>query len=227
MGSINLPTQPTNADLAATDFIDIDNPKLIAYANELTSGLTGDAEKAAALFLAVRDGLRYDPYDLSRDPADYKASAIMAGSQKWCVSKSVLLTALARIVGLPSRLGFADVKNHLTTNKLSDRMGNDLFAWHGYSLIWIDGKWLKASPAFNKEMCERFGTKVLEFDGHSDALLHASDLAGNPHMEYVNDRGAYQDLPLEEIFATFDEIYANIDGKAEEVTDEMFHSDGD
>lgn len=218
-----LPDTPVDADLAATEFMDTEHPSLVAYAEKVTAGLKGDAEKAAALFLAVRDGLRYDPYTISYDPADYRASNVLEGSQKWCVSKAVLLAALARIVGLPARLGYADVKNHLQTNKLSDRMGSDLFTWHGYTIIWIDGKWLKASPAFNKEMCERFGTKVLDFDGTSDALLHSYDDAGNRHMEYVLDRGSYQDLPLTEIFTTFAEIYPNLVDNPEVVHDPAFH----
>ncbi len=217
-----LPDTPVEADLAATDFMDIEHPDVVSYASKAIDGLDSDAKKAAALFRAVRDGLRYDPYTISHDPTDYRASNVLGGSQKWCVSKAVLLAALTRSVGLPTRLGFSDVKNHLQTNKLSERMGSDLFAWHGYALIWIDGKWRKASPAFNKELCERFGTKVLEFDGHNDALLHSFDEAGNRHMEYVMDRGQYQDLPFDEIMATFAEIYPTmVDGEA--THDAAFH----
>lgn len=218
-----LPDTPVEADLAATEYMDFNDPELMAFANKTIEGLNTDAEKAAALFLAVRDGLRYDPYSVSHDPVKYRASNVLGGSQKWCVSKAVLLTALTRSVGLPTRLGFADVKNHLQTNKLSEKMGSDLFTWHGYAVIWIDGVWRKASPAFNKELCERFGTKVLEFDGHSDALLHSYDEAGNRHMEYVLDRGQYQDLPFEEIMATFAEIYPNMVDSDEAVHDPAFH----
>ncbi len=222
-----LPPKPVAADLASTKFMDLGNNELVSYADKVTAGLGSDAEKAAALFVAVRDGLRYDPYTISSDPADYRASNVLGGSQKWCVSKAVLLAALCRIAGLPTRLGFSDVKNHLQTNKLSERMGSDLFTWHGYAVIWIDGKWRKASPAFNKELCERFGTRVLEFDGHNDALLHSFDEAGNRHMEYVLDRGQYQDLPLEEIMATFAEVYPNMasgDGATDApVHDAAFH----
>ena len=94
-----------------------------------------------------------------------------------------------------------------------------------YSVLFVDGKWLKASSAFNRSMCERFGTKVLTFDGEHDAVMHAFDESGNRHMEYVNDRGVYQDLPLDAIFATFDELYAPMmsDGDAS-VHDPAFHT---
>lgn len=220
-----LPPEPVAADLAPTEFLDFEHPDLAEYAASLTEGLVSDVDRSAALFLAVRDGLRYDPFDLSADPADYRASRILHGSQRWCVSKAVLLAALNRAVGIPARLGFADVKNHLQTNKLAERMESDLFAWHGFAVMWIGGKWLKASPAFNRELCERFGTKVLEFDGRSDALLHSYDRAGNRHMEYVNDRGEYQDLPLEEILATFADIYPTMVSGAGTVHDEAFHGE--
>lgn len=224
MEPVDLKSPPTDADLAPSDFIDSDEPSVVAYAESIVAGCVTDKERAVALFEAVRDGFRYDPYDLSRTPTDYKASAILAGSQSWCIPKSVLLTAAARAVGIPARLGFADVENHLQSEKLEATMGTSLFAWHGYSVLYVDGKWLKASSAFNRSMCERFGTKVLAFDGESDALMHPFDEAGNRHMEYVNDRGVYQDLPLDDIFVTFDELYsAMLRDEPATVHDPAFH----
>lgn len=216
----------TDADLAPTPIVDSDHPDVVAFAEQVTAGCDDDRSKAIALFEAVRDRIRYDPYDIASDPEQYKASNILNGSQRWCVPKSVLLTAAARAAGIPARLGFADVKNHLQSERLLETMGTDLFAWHGYSVLFIDGEWRKASTAFNRELCERFGTKVLEFDGRSDAVLHPFDTSGNRHMEYVAERGVYTDLPLDDIFATFDEIYAEMltDGSpGEPVHDEAFH----
>ena len=110
-------------------------------------------------------------------------------------------------MGIPARLGFADVRNHLTSEKLSDQMGTDLFAWHGYSELLLGDRWFKLSTAFNIELCDRFGVKTLEFDGTDDALMHPFDKAGNRHMEYVDQRGSFDDLPLERILADFAAIY--------------------
>ncbi len=219
---------PQDADLAATTFIDSDHPDVVAFAAAVTAGLATDRERAVALFEAVRDGIRYDPYSVSRDPDDYRAHAVLAGRQRWCTPKAVLLAASARAMEIPTRLGFADVRNHLQSDKLAERMRSDVFVWHGYVLLWLDGAWRKASPAFNRELCERFGTRVLVFDGRSDALLHATDQSGRRHMEYVRDRGVYQDLPLEEIFATFTEMYQAMEGSGLPdfpVHDEAFHGD--
>lgn len=220
--------------LRSTEFIDSDHPAVQRFADEALAeaGLDRAAdptEKAVALFHAVRDGFRYDPYHLASDRADYKASTIVGTESNWCVPKSVVLTAAARAVGIPARLGFADVRNHLTSEKLSERMGTDLFAWHGYSELLLDGRWFKLSSAFNIELCERFGVKVLEFDGTDDALMHPYDQAGHRHMEYVNQRGSFDDLPLDQIFADFAEIYPSMFGGAESVvgdaiTDDLFHS---
>ena len=200
---------PSDADLATTEFLDHADESIIAYANEVTDGCADDVEKAVALFTDIRDRIRYDPHHISAEPADHRASAVLAGSQSWCVPKSVVLSSACRAIGIPARLGFSDVRNHLQSTALAESMQTDMFYWHGYSVIWLDGEWHKASPAFNKELCERFGTPALEFDGHSDALLHAFDGEGKQYMEYVNDRGIFSDLPLTEIFESFAELYGS------------------
>ena len=134
---------------------------------------------------------------------------IDAGSG-YCVQKAVALTTVARAVGIPSRLGFADVKNHLQSTRLRARMGTDLFVWHGYSALFLEGRWRKASPAFNRELCARFGVPPLAFDGTEDALLHAFTGDGTRHMEYVHERGIYTDLPLETLHAAFRDAYPGI-----------------
>lgn len=206
---------PDERDVRSGGFVDVDHPAVRRFVDAVLSeaGLdssASDTSRAVALFTAVRDRYRYDPYSISRDPDDYRAGAVAGGSQSWCVPKATLLTAAARAVGIPARVGFADVKNHLQSQRLRERMGTDLFLWHGYSVLWLGDRWLKVSPAFNRELCERFGTRVLEFDGRSDALLHEFDNNGHRHMEYINHRGVYRDIPLVPIFATFDRYYPDL-----------------
>jgi transglutaminase-like putative cysteine protease len=212
---------PPEQCLEPSTYVDSDHPEIVAFARRVAGDGTSD-ERAVRLFLAVRDGWRYDPYNTSTDPDDYRASRILAATSAWCVPKSVLLTAASRAVGIPARLGFADVRNHLQSERLHETMATDLFAWHGFSELWLGGRWVKVSSAFNRELCERFGTRVLEFDGRHDALLHPFDEAGNRHMEYVRARGSYVDLPLQQIFATFAELYpgyAELGG----IRDDAFH----
>ena len=197
-------------------FVDSDHPDVVAFAKEATAGATTDREKAVALFYAVRDGIRYDPYVISTsEPEDYRASSVVRDRVSYCIPKSVLLCAAARAVGLTARLGFADVRNHLNSPKLRERLGGtDLFVWHGYTEFLLDGKWLKVTSAFNIELCERFGVLPLDFDGEHDALLHPYTADGRDHMEYVRERGSFDELPLDEILDEFRATYPGMFGAA-------------
>lgn len=206
-------------------FLDSDSAQVASFVERALAAAEGAADhptdRAVAIFLTVRDRIRYDPYGVSTEPGDYRASVIAEAPTNWCVPKAVLLTAAARHVGIPARLGFADVRNHLT-EKLSASMGTDLFAWHGYSELLLDGQWFKVSSAFNIELCERVGAKVLDFDGTQDALMHPDDESGNRHMEYVHQRGSFDDLPLDEILADFAVRYPDITSSARNTPDAVF-----
>ncbi len=196
--------------LSPTWFIESNDPSVRSFAAEAAGGATSSTDIAIALFYAVRDGWRYDPYGLDTAAESFRASVILKASSAWCTPKSILLTAAARSLGIPARLGFADVRNHLSSEKLTATMGTDLFVWHGYSELLVDGRWFKLSTAFNIELCERFGVKPLEFDGTTDALMHPFDQAGNQHMEYVRQRGSFNDVPLDEMLDDFRTIYSQM-----------------
>jgi transglutaminase-like putative cysteine protease len=198
---------PTAEDLQPTTFINCDDDAVHAFLERVTSGAKDDHGLAARLFAAVRDEIRYDPYGIPTNPAGYRASAVLNAGSGYCVQKAVTLTAAARAAGIPSRLGFADVRNHLQSDRLREVMGTDLFVWHGYSTLFVGGRWLKASPAFNAELCARFGVPPLDFDGSTDALLHAFAGDGSRYMEYVYEHGVFTDLPLERILAAYRETY--------------------
>lgn len=198
---------PGPQHVAATAFIDAGHPDVRAFAERAVAGATADPERISRLFTAVRDEIRYDPYRLSYDPQDYVASNVISQRAAFCIPKAVLLTAAARSLGIPARLGFSDVKNHLQSQKLAERMRADVFVFHGYSELYVHGSWRKATPAFNAELCERFGVPPLTFDGTADALLHPFTADGSAYMEYVRGRGVYTDLPLEMILEAFASAY--------------------
>jgi len=95
----------------------------------------------------------------------------------------------------------------LSTARMRAQMQTDVFYWHGYTALYLDGRWVKATPAFNIELCERFRLHPLEFDGRNDALYHPFDLEGNRHMEYLAYRGEFRDVPIDQIRETFREAY--------------------
>jgi transglutaminase-like putative cysteine protease len=201
-------------------FVEIDHPDVVAFAEEATAGATTDREKAVALFYAVRDKIRYDPYLMTDDPESYRASAVVKAKVGYCINKSVLLAAAARAVGIPARLGFADVRNHLNTEKLRERLGGtDLFLWHGYTEFFLDGRWVKVTSAFNIELCERFGVLPLDFDGENHAMLHPYTADGRDHMEYVRERGSFDELPFDEIMTDFKATYPKVFENTEPVVD--------
>jgi len=202
-------------------YVDSAHPTVQAFAHRHSHG--HDArERAVALYYAVRDGIRYNPFLDFQDEETYRASSVLARGYGFCVGKSALYAACLRALGVPARLGFADVRNHLTTPRLRERMGGcDLFVFHGYTEVKLDGRWIKATPVFNRELCERFRVKALEFDGRSDAILHPFDVEGRRHMEYVTDRGVYADVPVDLIRETFRATYpaAYANGEAAERED--------
>lgn len=194
------------ATLAPTALIDSDHPSVAAFASAHAKG-ADDVARACALHLAVRDGFRYDPYRIDLSVDGMRASAVLAAGHGWCVNKATLLAASARAAGIPARLGFADVRNHLSTERMRREMQTDVFVWHGYTELWLDGAWRKATPAFNLGLCERFGLVPLEFNGHDDSLYHPFDREGRRHMEYVRERGSFDDVPLARIAADFRAAY--------------------
>lgn len=210
--------------LAPTYFLDCDHPEVRAYAQRAAAGATTPLERAVKVFYAVRDGIRYDPYQVLRERAQYRASALTTASRAFCIPKAILVAAACRALGIPSRLGFADVRNHLSSEKLIAHLGTDLFVFHGYADLYLEGRWVKATPAFNIELCEKFGVAPLDFDGRSDALFHEYETDGRRHMEYVNDRGLYDDFPFDGMIAAFVEHY----GGSEHLLgdhDAAFHED--
>jgi transglutaminase-like putative cysteine protease len=200
--------------LAPGPTVESEHPGVVAFASTHAKREADDVETAVALYYAVRDGFRYDPYSAVLTTEGVRASGVLGAGRGWCVPKAVLLAAACRVLGIPARLGFADVRNHLSTARLREQMQGEVFYWHGYTSIYLGGRWVKATPAFNHELCTKFGLLPLEFDGRSDSLYHPFDRAGQRHMEYLCARGEYADVPLDAILATFREKYPHMYGAA-------------
>lgn len=188
------------AYLEPTDFFDYRSPRVQAFVREAIAEAVDARERAVRLFYAVRDRIRYDPYRISYESPAYRASRVVEDGFGWCVPKAGLLAACARSVGIPAAVGLADVVNHLNTEKLRARMGGvDIFYDHGYAALYLDGAWVKAVPAFNIELCRRFGVRPTDFDGRHDALYQEHDAHGRRHMQYLADHGTWSDLPLQRV----------------------------
>lgn len=182
--------------LRPTAFIDSDHPKVKEYAIKNTQGCTTDKERAIAIYYAVRDNILYDPYHLILDPKVISASQTLKRGSGYCIEKSLLLAAAGRALGIPSRLGFSIVRNHLSTKKFVEMLRTDKFVFHGYNEFWLNNRWVKCTPAFNKSLCDKFGVAALEFDGENDSVFHEF-AHGQKYMEYLHEYGQFDDFPFD------------------------------
>jgi transglutaminase-like putative cysteine protease len=191
--------------LRPTFYIDYDSPAISRIAGQLLRAHPRDT--ARTVFNFVRDEIPYNPYSPFYCSEHYRASETLERGRGFCVQKAVLLAALARANDIPARLVFADIRNHLMPPKLWNMMKTDFFAFHGYNELHIDGRWVKVTPTFDVGMCRRLSLKVVEFDGYNQAIFHSHDLNGRLHIEYVNDHGVFDDLPLQTILKGFRNAY--------------------
>ncbi|MGA8456627.1 MAG: transglutaminase domain-containing protein [Streptosporangiaceae bacterium] len=197
-------TAAAAAYLAPADYVDSDHPLIIAKARQLCSGASAVSEAAQAVFYFARD-LRYRGGDFE-DLEIYRASSVLAAGHGYCVGKASLCAALARAAAIPARLGFADVRNHLASPRLLAAMGTDVFAWHGYTQLFLGGRWVSVSPTFDRATCERAGVAPLEFDGKHDALLQSFDGSGAT-MSYIKRHGSFHDVPARFLAAEMPRLY--------------------
>lgn len=208
--------------LKCTTFIDCDSTSVRQAGEATTQGLDSDEEKAVALYYFVRDRIRHNPYAPCQTPEDYRASSTLARGYGLCQHKAVLLAALARSVGLPARLGFVDVRDHLLSERFRKMIGGDnLLIQHGYAELYVRGKWVHASPAYDLETCQKAGFMPVEFDGVNDARDSAHSRDGRPHMEHVRDHGHFDDFPLDYIREYQREWVARIGREWNEFTDNV------
>ncbi len=193
--------------LLPTAIIDSDHPIVRQFAERVVGSMGSPVEKAVKLYLAVRDGIRYDPYSPFYLPDHYRASFVLKRGRSFCVPKASLLCALGRACGIPSRVGLATVRNHLATRQLIEFLGTDLFVSHGFVEFYLEGKWVKATPAFNRELCLRHRVAPLEFNGREDSLFQPYNLENQKFMEYVRVEGIFDDIPVEHILSEWKTTY--------------------
>jgi transglutaminase-like putative cysteine protease len=199
-----------HASLSPARFIDSDHPLVIDFAERWRGASRDPREQAVSLYRAVRDEIRYNPYVFSADHETLKASHALAAGESYCVPKALLLAACARHCGIPARIGLADVRNHLSTPRLIEMLRSEVFAMHGYTELFLEGRWLKATPAFNLALCRMFKVAPLEFDGRTDSVFHPFNAKGERYMEYLVDHGQFDDLPVELFFAHLRQCYPHL-----------------
>jgi transglutaminase-like putative cysteine protease len=203
--------------LAATEFIDHHSPEVHAFVAEaLPPTAATPTERAVALYYAVRDGIRYEVYgaDLTRE--GLRASQVVRTGAGMCLHKSVLYTAALRGLGIPARLVLTDVRNHLASERLKELLGGDVFHQHGLTSLCLEGRWVRATPVFNKTLCRLYRMAPLEFDGTADSVHHPFDVTGRRQMEFLREHGAFDDLPYERVIGDLRAAHPRLfDGESE------------
>ncbi|MGF1834706.1 transglutaminase-like domain-containing protein [Photobacterium sanguinicancri] len=194
--------------LKPTEYFDYQNKYIQVFAENVEG--TSLTEKAISIYYLVRDTIKYNPYTLKDGVTSLKASYCLENHQAYCIPKSALMIALCRYHGIPARLGLADVINHLSSPKLIEWLKTDYFAMHGYVEVYLEGKWVKATPVFDQELCTKFGVYPLDFDGKSDSILQANTTDGKKHMEYVKQHGTFEDMPVALILQTVKKVYPHL-----------------
>ncbi len=196
--------------IKSTYFFDYDHPIIKEMIQEFQDDHLSDKEKAIELYLKIRDGWRYNPYDISFNKEDLIASNIAQKAHGHCIDKSILYITGLRGLQIPARLHLAKVQNHIAVERLTEKFGTNELTPHGMVDVYLEGKWVKATPAFNKELCELTGVDPLEFDGENDSIFQQFNNEGNEFMEYLEDYGAFDDVPMLFIEKNMRENYPNL-----------------
>lgn len=198
-----------------TYHFDYSNENIQKILKDLKAGeQLSDKDFAIKAYLFVRDHWQYYPYRISLINEDWKASEIITHKEGHCIDKVIILVSILRAANIPARLGLAKVKNHIAVDQIVKKLGSDVLVPHGYIEIFLNGKWLKATPAFNKELCQILKVNALEFDGENDSIFQEFDKSGNhSFMEYLEDYGTFNEVPLSFMFELIKKHYPKINEK--------------
>jgi hypothetical protein len=187
---------------APTEFLDHDSPAVRDFlARTLPDRHRPVSELAVDLYYAVRDGLEYEIYGVDFSRGAMRASAIVEQRRGLCIHKSILYAACTRALGIPSRLAFADVRNHVASPRLKRYLGGDVVHYHCFTRLHLAGRWVSATPVFSARLCRLYRMTPLDFDGSTDAVLQPLDDQGKAQMEFVREHGTFDDLPYEQVIA--------------------------
>ncbi len=212
--------------LQPTYFLDFDNAEVQAFAEVNSNKNQNNKENAIQLYYAVRDGFKYNPYVLDLRKVGLKASSLLKKKSGYCIEKAVLLAAVGRYVGIPSRLSFYIVANHIATEKIEKVLKTNKLVFHGATEFYLDGKWLKLTPAFDARLCKHLNVATLDFDGTEDAIFQQYDNSGNVFMNYLHEYGDFDDMPYQLAIDEFIKHYPHIFSRKEYLVDDKVYNLG-
>jgi len=196
--------------LQAGPLLDADHPDILAYAKTITEGSVSDQQRAIRIYYAIRDNWRYNPYHISLQKEALRASTILRKPDGHCLDKAILMTACLRAVGIPARLCLAKVRNHIAVERIEEAFGTDELVPHGFVDVYLNNRWVKATPAFNQQLCDKLNVAALDWNGETDSMFQEYDREGGTFMEYLEHYGHFPDVPAERIRALLIQHYPKV-----------------
>jgi len=180
--------------LRETTYLNYSHPSIGEFVKDINIDLS-KKEIGVQLYFLVRDSFLYDPYHLNISHEGLKASNVLGKKRAWCVEKASLLATCARKFGIPSRLGYAIVTNHIGVEKLTSYLKREEIVFHGYVELYLENKWVKCTPSFDKQICRIANVTPLDWDGLQDSMFQEFD-KGKKFMEYLHFYGEFEDVPI-------------------------------
>ncbi len=196
--------------LKPTEFLDFNSTEVRDFVDTCISSNCDINENMIRLYYKTRDAILYNTYNIPVEASYYKASSTIKRGFGFCIPKAILLAAAARAIGVPSRLGYVDVTNHIASDKILNLLRTNIFVFHSYTDLYLNGKWVKATPAFNIALCEKFDVEPLDFNVTEDSLFQQFNKKGDKYMEYLYDHGTFDDLPFQKMVDVLRNAYPHI-----------------
>lgn len=179
-------TQPSKADLeslkAASAYANINDPEIKKLAKKAAGDEKDPLKLAYKLRAFVTDYI--DSKDLSVGFAT--ASEVARSKQGDCSEHAVLLAALARACGLPSR-GVSGVA--YAPAFIGKR---DVFVWHMWTQVYINGRWVDIDAALHQDVPDvthiALGIIPLADAGVGEMAFPIWNLIGQIQIDAVNEK---------------------------------------
>lgn len=194
--------------LCSTLILEVNDLSTQEFIVDIDSSLS-KKEQAIMVYNKVRDYFIYDPYHLDLRPDSLKSSHILTKKRAWCVEKAIVMATALRALGIPSKLGYGIVINHIGVEKLTTLLKRKEIVFHGYVSVYLNDHWIKATPAFDRGVCRLSGVAPLAWDGDKDALLQAYQ-GDKEFMEYTHFYGEFDDVPVELMNAEMKKYYPHL-----------------
>ena len=193
-----------------SDVFDHSNPIVRSFTENIINGISDSKERAIALYYSIRDGIQYYPYEIHLFDSETKASKIIERGRGHCIDKAIVYVSCLRLIGIPAKIGLSKVINHIGTERMERILLSNVLTPHGYVEMNINGRWVKATPAFNEILCRFLNVSALDFNANEDSLFQEYDQGGNKFMQYIEDYGSFDEFPAELIVELLEEHYPHL-----------------